>query len=71
VKPDVKLAKTADQLVARDSTWLDLGALRELVRQADANGWADGSLVSHSGGGEHPSLRGMRTATYLVVEGPA
>lgn len=70
-KPKVKLVGSMDQIRAQDSSWLTLGDLREVVRQADANGWGDGSLVSHTAGGtDHPNLRYMRTATKIIVEGP-
>lgn len=68
----IRLVKPLNQIRIEDTSWLDLGALRELVRQADAHGWTDKCLVSHSiGGGDHPSLRGLKTATDLVVEGPS
>lgn len=71
-KPKVRLEHQLDQIQAQDSSWLNLGDLRELVRQADAHAWNDSCLLSHSvGGSDHPTLRGMRTATYIVVEGPA
>lgn len=67
----VKLVSQQDQIQARDSSWLDLGDLREMVRQADEHGWSNRCLVSHTvGGSDHPSLRGMRCATWLIVEGP-
>lgn len=59
-----------DEMRASDSSWLTLGDLREMVRQADDRGWIDACLVSHSAGGsDHPRLRYMRTATILIVEG--
>ena len=69
-KHQVKVSKTLDQIAAQDDFWLHLGDLRELVKQADANGWSDSCLVSHGVGSEHPTLRNVRTARYLVVEGP-
>lgn len=67
----VRLLSKRDRLEATHSSWLSLGELRELVRQADAHGWTDDCLISQSaGGGEHPSLRDLKVTTHLVVEGP-
>lgn len=72
MKGKVNLVRKLDQITAQDATWLTLKELREVVKQADAHGWTDDCLVSHSAGGaDHPHLRHMRTATYIVVEGPA
>lgn len=68
----VRLREGRDQIEAQDTSWINLGELRELVRQADAHGWVDSCLVSHGAGvGDHPSVRGLRCATRLVVEGPS
>lgn len=67
----VKLQPKRDQIEAKDQTWLNLGDLRSMVKLADEHGWADDCLVSHGrGSGDHPSIRGLHTATQLVVEGP-
>jgi len=70
-RPKVELKPQQDQLVAQDQHWLTLGELRELVKQADANGWSDGCLVGQDiGAGEHPTLKGVWRTRYLVVQGP-
>lgn len=71
IQDKVQVVPTPIQLEARDRSWLTLKELRELVREADQREWADTCLVSHgAGGGDHPRLRDLRTATRLVVTGP-
>lgn len=71
-EPKVELQHSTDHIEAKDRTWLTLKELREMVRQADAHGWSDSCLVSHStGGGDHPRLVNLKCATRLVVAGPA
>jgi hypothetical protein len=59
-------------LRAKDSSWLNLGQLRELVAEADRLGWLDSSLVSLIGsGGDHPYRADLRTVRGLAIEGGA
>lgn len=69
-KQKVRRASGLDEIRANDSSWLTLGDLREMVRQADDAGWDNSCLVSHTAGGsDHPRLRYFRTATVLIIEG--
>jgi hypothetical protein len=68
-EPKVRLNKAPDLLIIEDGGWLTLGHLRALVQDADDRGWSDKSLVSHGGGGTHPSRCDVKPAYKVVIEG--
>ena len=68
--PKVRFQQTLDVLSVEDGSWVTLGALRALVEEADARGWADSALVSHDGYGDpHPTRRDAHITRRLLVEG--
>lgn len=69
MKSTVKFRKALDELQVEADSWLTLGALRELVAEADARGWSDKSLINHSRGTDHPFRHGIECARRIVIEG--
>lgn len=68
-KKPPRYQRTSDEITVMDTTWLDLGQLRELVRLADERDWPDSALVCHGTGSGHPSRHDVNVAHRLVVEG--
>lgn len=68
-KAEPKLRQSLDILEINDSTWMNLGQLRALVKKADELNWDDSSLISHSSGRDHPSQRNMRIGGSIYIEG--
>lgn len=67
--PTPQVKRNPDDLLIADSTWLDLGQLRALVRKADELGWDDSALISHGPGSSHLTRHDVRVAHLIVIEG--
>lgn len=64
-----RFRRTSDEIEIADTSWLNLGQLRALVRMADDRGWPDSSLVSHGKGSDHVWRHDVRVAHRIVIEG--